>query len=387
MKQRERLTRLILSASLFVAGHARGAGSATTAVPVLQIPMSARSVGMGGSFTAVANDASALFYNPAGLARLNAQELALSFVSGQGETSIQNLAYAGPTPFTGLLGSGYTSVGVNLLYSQNGAIEINRLNANGSLASSENSSAGSDLALSCGYAERGGLTVLELRDATYQIDHYLGVAGKYVRSTIVTKTGSAFAGDIGYLAHSPEAGVSFGVSALNVGGNIKYETEREPLPTIVRSGFAWQSAGPLVHAVVASVDGDYLITEREWHANVGVEYFWVKTYGVRLGYQIHREDAGLTAGFGLRWKTSFLLDYAWGLGKTLSDSHRITVSYRFGAVTPSARGRQSRPFMESIPERDQLRNSENPQPRFIEPLPRARTVPIEKPAGVPGWIY
>lgn len=372
---------------LCVAGRSRAAGPGTTAVPVLQIPMSARAAGMGTSFTAVASDASALFYNPAGLARLNAHELDFSFASGQGETSIQNFAYAGPTPLTGISGNGYTSAGANLLYSQSGTIEINRVNPNGSLASSESMSAGSDLVLTGAYAERVGMTPIEMRDATYQVDHFMGVAGKYVRSTIVSQTGSAVAADVGYLVHSPEAGWSFGASGLNLGGKIKYSEVKEPLPATFRGGFAWQGGVPSVHNVIASLDGDYILDEREWHANIGMEYFWVKTYGVRLGYQIHRENAGLTMGFGLRWKGRYLIDYAWALGKTLSDQHRITLSYRFGGVAPSSRGRQRRPFIESIPERDQLRGIEDKQPQFTDPPPRPRAVPRERSTGVPGWIY
>lgn len=382
-------TLLIALASLLAAGDARASGPGTTAVPVLQVPMSARAAGMGTSFTAVASDASALFYNPAGLARLNAQEVDFSFLTGQGETSIQNIAYAGPTPFTGISGNGYTSVGANLLYSRSGTIEVNRLNLDGSLGSSESLSAGSDLALSGAYAERVGMTPLELRDASYQIDHYIGLGGKYVRSTIVKQSGSAFAADLGYLVHSPEAGWSFGASALNVGGKIKYSEEAEPLPTTMRAGFAWQGGAPSIHNVIASVDGDYVLEEREWHANLGLEYFWVKTYGARLGYQINREDAGLTMGMGLRWKGRILLDYAWGLGKSLSDQHRVTVTYRFAGVTPSQRGRQRRPFIESIPERDQLRerNIDDMQPQSNELRPRPRAVPRERRTGVPGWIY
>lgn len=378
---------LAVAASVLAAVAARADGPGTTAVPVLQIPMSARAAGMGTSFTAVASDASALFYNPAGLARLNAQELDFSFASGQGETSIQNFSYAGPTPFTGVSGNGYTSVGANLLYSQSGQIEVNRLNSDGSLGSSESISAGSDLVLSGGYAERVGMTPIETRDATYQIDHYLGVAGKFVRSTIVSQTGTAFAADVGYLVHSPEARWSFGASALNVGGKIKYNEEREPLPATFRGGFAWQGGVPSVHNVIASADGDYVIDERQWHANIGLEYFWVKTYGARIGYQIHRDDAGLTMGFGLRWKGRVLFDYAWGLGKTLSDQHRITVSYRFGGVPPSQRGRQRRPFIEYTPERDRLKDIEDRRPQFSEPPPRPRAVPRERNTGVPGWIY
>ena len=161
------------------------------------------------------------------------------------------------------------------------------------------------------------------------------------------------------------------------------------IPATVRIGFSWQGGVPSVHNVIASVDGDYILDEREWHANMGLEYFWVKTYGARIGYQIHREDAGLTLGFGLRWKGRFLLDYAWGLGKSLSDQHRITVTYRFAGVPPSQRGRQRRPFIESIPERERLRdrNIDDMQPQFSEPRPRPRAVPRERRTGVPGWIY
>ncbi|MBI3289716.1 MAG: PorV/PorQ family protein [Elusimicrobia bacterium] len=378
---------IALLASVCAAGPARADGPGTTAVPVLQVPLAARAAGMGTSFTAVASDASALFYNPAGLARINAHELDFSFASGAGETSLQNFSYAGPTPFTGISGNGYTSLGANLLYSRSGTIEVNRLNANGSLGSSESISAGSDLVLSGGYAERVGMTPIELRDASYQIDHYLGLAGKYVRSTVVNISASVLAADVGYLVHSPEAGWSFGASALNVGGRIRYQDQAEPLPTALRAGFAWQGGVPSVHSVIASIDGDYVLDEREWHANTGFEYFWVKTYGLRLGYQIHRDEAGLTVGFGLRWKGRFLLDYAWALGRALSDAHRVTVSYRFAGVPPSQRGRQRRPFIESVPERDQLRGIEERQPQFSEPPPRPRAVPRESPSGVPGWIY
>ncbi len=37
----------------------------------LKIDVSARSIGMGGSFVAVANDASAIYLNPAGLAQVS----------------------------------------------------------------------------------------------------------------------------------------------------------------------------------------------------------------------------------------------------------------------------------------------------------------------------
>jgi hypothetical protein len=380
-----------LAIVLAAAPCVRAEGPGTTAVPILQMPLSARAAGMGTSFTAVANDASALYYNPAGLALLEAREAAFTFASGAGaETSFQNLSFGGPTRFAGLSGNGYSGAAASLQYSRSGIIEVNRLNPDGSLASSESVSAGSDLVLSGGYAERLTMTPIEYRDVSYQLDHYMGASAKYVRSTIVTYSASAFAADFGYLLTSPETGWSFGASALNLGQKIRYVEADEPLPASVRGGFAWRGGGPAAHSVLASLDGDYLMTEQQWHANAGVEYFWEKLYGARLGYQFHRDEAGLTIGFGLRWQGRLMLDYAWGLGQVLSGSHRITMSYRFGGVPKSERTRGRRPFVESAPGSD-FRGFDQRRPRAVEPA-RPRATPRPPVQGdpiqsVPGWIY
>lgn len=376
----------ILAVGLALCAPARGENPGVTGAEVLKIPMGSRALGMGGAFTAVGTDASALYYNPAGMSRLNAHEVALTFLSGLDDNTLQQVVYAGPTPFTGISDNGYTSAGASVLFSQNGTIEVNRLNPDGSLLNSQRVRAGSDFVATAGYSERVGSMPLEFKEASYRLNHFMGISGKFVRSSLAGGySAQTFAADAGYLVHSPEAGLSAGVALLNVGKSMRFINEGDPLPLTARWGLAYQFAVPSVHNLIAAADGEYLLYEKQLHADIGVEYFWLKNYGLRFGYQFLRDALGLTMGFGVRWRGRLLFDYAWGLAESLSDTHRFTISYRFGGVTPAARNRQRRPFIELAPEKGQLEDGEEAAPASEAP-PR-RGLQRERSDGIPGWIY
>src|SRR5512132_1463695 len=62
----------------------------TSSGTFLGIGVGARAVGLGGSFVAVANDPSAIFWNPAGLASLQRPELLLSHVDWPADINFEH---------------------------------------------------------------------------------------------------------------------------------------------------------------------------------------------------------------------------------------------------------------------------------------------------------
>ncbi|MBI4678453.1 MAG: PorV/PorQ family protein [Elusimicrobia bacterium] len=351
--------------------------------------MGSRALGMGGAFTAVANDSSALYYNPAGLSLLNAHELSAAFLSGQTDTSSQHFAYAGPIPWAGMAGEGFSSIGGSILHSRGGTIEVNELAADGNIQRAEKINAGYDVVASAGYAERIGMTPIETPGKSYNINHFLGMAGKVIHSSLAERySASAVAADLGYLAQCPDLGASIGFAAANLGSRMRYVEHSDPLPATIRMGAAYAFKPGAMHDLLFSGDGDFLFHDRLWHASTGMEYFWDKTFGFRLGWQFNRQTLGLTAGLGLRWKARFTFDYGWAIG-SVGNSHRVTFGYRFGGVVQSVRGRTRRPFMEVSPGRESLPVSQDVIPIEEKPRKKAKPAPPrdERPTGVPGWIY
>ncbi|MFA6028963.1 MAG: PorV/PorQ family protein [Elusimicrobiota bacterium] len=390
------LCSLLLSfcALLSPAAASAGENAGVTAAPILQLNTSARAAGMGSAFTAVSDDASALLFNPAGLSLLDHRELSFDYMKGFVDQNVEHISLVSPLPLSGLLGNGYASMGGSMLFAQNGTIEVNRTNPDGSLRDSRSISAGGDFVGQLAYSERLLETTLENERGgrALEMNHYFGFAGKYIRSTLAEQySASAFAGDAGYLVKIPDYRLTLGAAAQNFGSEMKFIEEGDPLPLTFRGGAAWvlpldAYTNPPNQALLFSGDGDWLYHEKEWHANLGIEYSAMRTYSARIGYQLNRDAAGLTFGFGVLWQ-GLRFDYAWALSEALGDVHRFSVTWRFGRVSQRKREVAPRPFIESMPEREDIREIEKKTPEVIEDRPRRPRRTISDNDVAPGWIY
>ncbi|MGB4008167.1 MAG: hypothetical protein WBL79_06170, partial [Bacillota bacterium] len=81
---------LAMSAAAFAAEDADPIGTAA----MLDIGMGARAMGMGGAHIAVADDAAVIYYNPAGLARIEGRSVTSLYTSLHGAAGYMALGYA-----------------------------------------------------------------------------------------------------------------------------------------------------------------------------------------------------------------------------------------------------------------------------------------------------
>ncbi len=359
-------------------------GPGVTAAPILQVPMGSRALGMGSAFTAVADDASALYYNPAGLSRLNNQEVAATFMGGLVDNNYEDFDYAAPISFKGIFGKGDASFGSSLVVSQNGTINVNNTNPDGSFLSSQSLNAGSDMVAHLGYSERVAETSLDVGDSVYKVNHFFGVGGEFIHSNLVQQySAQTFSGSAGYLLDVPSAGVSFGLSALNIGGSLRYIDYADPIPTILRAGVAYQGSVPDGDNYTLSMDSLYVAQERMFNVDAGAEYNLLNICAFRAGYQFLQNSMGVTAGFGLRWKSRIFIDYAWSLSTNgFYDLQRVTLTYRFGGTIRPGEKPGKRLKEDAGGNVSPLENLED-QPILTTPT---NPQPNQKPDVLPGWM-
>ncbi|MEW6040951.1 MAG: PorV/PorQ family protein [Elusimicrobiota bacterium] len=93
---------------LFSSGYA---GDTTGALPYLRMGVGARAMGMGGAFTAVSDDASSIYWNPAGLPNLENKEILAMYSSMSLDRSLNWLNFVMPLRF-GSIGLGIINSGV-----------------------------------------------------------------------------------------------------------------------------------------------------------------------------------------------------------------------------------------------------------------------------------
>ena len=172
----------------------------TVAATFLEIPVGAAAVGMGSAFVSLANDATALYWNPAGSAWLVQSEVLAVHTTWIADTRFDYAAFVLPLEEFGTLGVNFTSLNMDDMK----VTTVEKPDGTG-----EYFSAG-DLAVGVSYAHR--LT-----------DRFtIGFNAKYIQQTIWHESANAFAIDVGTIFRTDLiGGLTIGATLTNFGTPMK----------------------------------------------------------------------------------------------------------------------------------------------------------------------
>ena len=311
----------------------------TTSAQFLKIAVGSRAVGMGNAFVAVADDATAIYWNPAGLARLPQKEMSLTHTEWLADIHFDFGSLIIPMGEFGTIGASLTALTmpemeVRTILEPEGTGEM---------------FGASDLALCLSYAKN--LT-----------DRFsIGFNGKYIRQRIWHMSAFGFALDIGTLFTTRFNDMKIGMSISNFGNKLRFEGKdnlvyhdidpvkygnndkinahlemgRWSLPLLFRVGVAMDLIHSNSQRLTVAIDAVHPNDNTE-NLNLGTEYIFNHLLSFRLGYAslfTRDSEEGLTLGIGLQHEllgTSILtIDYSYADFGRLQNAQRFSLGIKF----------------------------------------------------------
>ncbi len=301
-------------------------------VPSQIIPPGARANGMGECFVAIADDATASWWNPGGVAFLKQKNLA--FMHSQLVPDLASDVYYEYLGYTQEI-SGVGTLAFGIVYLTYGAWQAT-------------GPAGEDRGTVKSWEASGVVTfAIPLTE-----NLGVGLSGKYIHAflapadvtlELLDGTGSSVAVDAGMLWKLPRYKLNVGAALTNLGPDITFidPGQSDPLPITLRLGVAYTPLSNEVSNFLMTFDLEqslvWLIdsaakTRRSEIYHVGAEYKYIDLLAGRIGY-IYDEDGDFSAptyGLGFIYKSKVSLDYAnVPQAKSLGRVHRWSISVAF----------------------------------------------------------
>jgi len=315
MGKGDRLLPVLAALLLAAAGPARGAREfekvGTIGAQFLKIGIGARATGMASSFVAVSDDPSAVYWNPAGIARLTKNSLSFNEVEWLGDTRLTHAAYVFHVSyFPGTFAIQARSLSMGVLPVRT----VFRPEGDGTTYDA------GDLSLGATYAR-----LLTDKFST-------GITIHYIQSTLARWTASAACFDFGTLYDTGYRSLKIGMAIRNIGSEMTFIDDPVKLPTIFQVGMAMKLLDTGTHRILASGEFQHPPDNAE-RACTGIEYQIGSYAALRGGWYFRYDQERFAVGAGAKLLSfsgvAAQADYSYTENKDLPSVHRFGVAFTF----------------------------------------------------------
>ncbi|MCG2726859.1 MAG: PorV/PorQ family protein, partial [Elusimicrobia bacterium] len=256
----------------------------TTSSNFLKIPVGARQTALGSAFTAVSDDASAIYYNPSGLAQLIKPEI--NFTQNKYFEGISQSWLSGVYPAM----AGQKTIGFAFNY-----LSVPSFDAYDNNDNKIGSVSARDMAIYFSYAD-------SLKSNSKYINSFLyGASLKYINERLANEKAGGFALDLGLMVKPKIKNLKFGIMAENiVSSEIKFINEGYKLPFNLKFGSSYKIKGQDTgHWTNFSLDFNFPQDNRNY-ITVGIENRFYEIFALRVGYNSFGDISdGINLGFGI----------------------------------------------------------------------------------------
>jgi hypothetical protein len=324
----------IFSVALIVTAYAQNPNLGTGGAQFLQIPIGARAEAMAGAVMGCIDDASSVFWNPAGMVKVKNVEVFFSYMDWftlfdhSAASIVYNVEDVG-------------AFGASLIIFNTREMEITtELEPNGTGRFFD----AGDMAIGISYAK-------------YLTDRFsVGLTAKYIYQQIWNETATGFAFDIGTQYRLDFQNLTIAMSMSNFGGDLRFDgpdldinydrediyplsrivpgrlqTEDYPLPLQFQVGIGFD----VFKADFVKMRGDIDATHPNDNSErvlFGTEFSFFDRFFVRGGYKYNFDDQKFAFGAGANVPvggSAIYFDYAYSVYDLLPGVHRISVKLCF----------------------------------------------------------
>ncbi len=305
----------------------------TAGAQFLKIPVGARAAALGGAVTGMSDDATALFWNPAGITQDHTHSLHASQIPWMTYFNITAVGYTMNLPRRGTLGIHIRTLGMEKM-------EITtelEPEGTGEFFDSQ------DIEVGVSYAVK-------------LIDQFsMGFTAKFIQQRIWNESASGLAADFGTLYHIEYGNTVIAMSMRNFGPDLQMsgpdllvfydaseyypnrivpankKTEAYPLPLIFQLGL---TSDVINSAYFHSRFGLDLVhfNDNDEQILMGLENTIAQRFVIRGGYRFNSEKSSASLGVGLNQridKLIFQLDYAFVMHEYLEDTRFLSLNLLF----------------------------------------------------------